>query len=96
MKDEATRESDLTRILNNKIYPRGSKINTPQGLMNIDNGSMGGTLWTFFYEKDNKSYYVDSFGGLPDKLLLQQLPKPITFHRFNYQDNNSNLYGTYC
>ena len=66
MEDEATRESYLTRSLNNKIYPRGSKIITPQGLLNIDNGSMGGTHWTFFYEKDNKSFYLDSFGGLPD------------------------------
>ena len=96
MKDEAMRESDLTRIINNKIYPGDSRIVTPQGLMNIGDGSMGGTHWTFFHEKDNKPYYLNSFAGVSEKFSLQQLPKPITFRRLNYQDNNSKLCGAYC
>ena len=38
---------------------------------------MGGTHWTFFIIKDNKSYYYDIFGGALDEFLLNQLPKPI-------------------
>ena len=57
---------------------------------------MGGTHWTCFYIKDNKSYYFDSFGGNPDKFLLQQLPKPIIYHNFKIQHINSMLCGSYC
>ena len=38
--------------------------------------------WTCFFIKDKKSYYFDSFGGSPDKFLLNQLPKPIIYHNF--------------
>ena len=41
---------------------------------------MGGTHWICFKMKDNKSYYLDSFGGTPDKFLLNQLPKPVIYH----------------
>ena len=35
---------------------------------------MGGSHWTCFRVKDNKSYYFDSFGGSADEILLNQLP----------------------
>ena len=73
-------ESQLQKIYNYNIYPRGSKIISDKGLVNIDNGSMGGSHWTCFIVKNNKSYYFDSFGVQPDKLLLKQLPKPIIYH----------------
>ena len=38
---------------------------------------------------DNKSFYFDSFGGQPDKLLLKQLPKPTINHKYKIQDINS-------
>ena len=41
-----------------------------------------GTHCTVFYVKNNKSYYFDSFGGQPDKYLLDQLTKPITYHNY--------------
>ena len=63
---------------------------------NIDNGSMGGTDWSCFIVKDNKLFYFDSFGGQPDKFLLKQLPKPITYHYYKIQDINSKLCGSYC
>ena len=47
------------------------------------------------YVKDNKSYHFDSFGGKPDKFLLNQLPKPIINHKYKIQDINSQLYGSY-
>ena len=34
---------------------------------------MGGSHWTCFIIKDNKSYYFDSFGGQPDKFLNNYL-----------------------
>ena len=48
-----------------------------------------------FYIKDNKSFYLDSFGRQPDKFLLNQLPKPITFHNYKLQDISNRLCGSY-
>ena len=62
------------------IYPKNSKIYSNKGFVNIDDGSQGGTLWTYFIVKDNKSYYFDSVGGQPDKLLLKEMKKPIIYH----------------
>ena len=70
-------ELNLRRVFNNPIYPRRSKIDSDKGFVNRDNGSQGGTHWTCFYKKDNRSYYFVSFGGQPDKFLLKQLTKPI-------------------
>ena len=57
---------------------------------------MGGSNWTCFIMKDNKPYYFESFGVQPDRFLLKQLPKPITYDNYKIQDINSNLCGTYC
>ena len=57
---------------------------------------MGGTHWTCFIVKDNESFYSDSFGGQPDKFLLNQLPKPIIHHNFKIKCINSNLCGSFC
>ena len=65
-------ESDLKRVYIYNIYPRDSKIITDKGFANIDNGSQGGTHWTCFYIKGNKSYYFDNNDGQPNKLLLNQ------------------------
>ena len=51
-------ESQLQKIYNYSIYPRDSKINSDRGFLNIYNGSQGGTHWTCFIVKDNKSYYL--------------------------------------
>ena len=66
-------ESEIQRVYSYHIYPRDSKIISDKGFVNIDNGSKGGTHWTCFIVKDNKSYYFDSFGGALDKFLLEQL-----------------------
>ena len=52
--------------------------------------------WTCFIVKYKKSYYFDSFGGAPDKILPEQLPKSITYHIYKIQDINSELCGSYC
>ena len=85
-------ESQLQKVYNYSIYPRDSKIYSDKGLVNIGNG----THWCCFIIKDNKSYYFDSFGGSPDKFLLNQLPKPIVYHHYKIQDINSKLCGSYC
>ena len=72
------------------------KIHSDKGFVNIDNGSQGGTHWTCFTVKEYKSYYFDSFGGQPDKFLLNQLPKPIKYHNHKIQDISSQLCGSYC
>ena len=87
--------SQLQKFYNYPIYPKKSKIQSDRGFINIDNGSRGGTHWTCFIVKDNKSYYFDSFGGQPDKFLLNQLPKPIIYHNYKIQDINSKLRGSY-
>ena len=76
-KNDTMNESQLQKIFNYPIYSRDSKIYSDKVFLNIDNGSQGGTHWTCFIIKDNKSYYFDSFGRPPDKYLLNQLPTPI-------------------
>ena len=96
LKNDTMNESQLQRIYNYPIYPRDSKIYSEKGFVNIDNGSQGGTHSTCFIVKDNKSFYYDSFGGQPDKFLLNQLPKPILYHNYKIQDIFSILCGSYC
>ena len=57
---------------------------------------MNGTQWTCFIMKGNKSNYFLSFGVQLDTFLLNEKPKPITYHNYKYQDTNSNLCGSYC
>ena len=47
--------SESQKVYNYSIYPRNSKIYSDKGFVNIDSGSQGGTHWTCFYIKDNKS-----------------------------------------
>ena len=94
LKNDTMNESELRRVYNYSIYPRDSKIFSDKGFVNIDNGSRGGSHWTCFYIKDNKSFYFDSFGGQPDKFLLNHLPKPIIYHNYKIQDKNSKLCGS--
>ena len=89
-------ERELQKVYNYPIYPRDSKIYSDKGFVNIDYGRMGGSHWVVFIVKDNKSFYFDSFGGAPDKFLLNQLPKPIIYHNYKIQDNDSKLCGSYC
>ena len=96
LKKTTMNESELQRIYKYPTYPSGSKIYSNNGFKNIDNGSQGGTHWTCFYIKDNISYYFDSFGGQPDKFLLNQLPKPIICQNYKIQEKISKLYGSYC
>ena len=96
LKNDTMNESQLQKVYNYRIYPRNSKIYFDKGLVFIDNGSMGGSHWTCFYIKDKKSFYFDSFGGQPEKFLLNQLPKPITYHNHKIQVTNSRLCGSYC
>ena len=86
LKNDTMNQSELQRVYNNDIYPRDSKIYSDKGFVNIDNGNMGGTHWTCFIIKENKSFYFDSFGGQLDKFLLNQLPKPILYHNYKIQD----------
>ena len=96
LKNDTMNESELQKIYNYPIYPRDSKLYPDKGFINIDIGRMGGSHWTCFISKDNKSYYFDSFGGQPDKFLLKQLRKPIIYHNYKIQDINSKLCGSYC
>ena len=96
LKNDTMNESQLQKVYNYPIYPRDSKIYSDRGYINIDNGSQGGTHWCAFYVKDKRSYYFDSFGGAPDKFLLNQLTKPIIYHNYKTQDINSQLCGSYC
>ena len=96
LKNDSINESQLQKIYNYPIYPRYSKIHSDKGFVDIDDRRLGGTHWTCFIVKDNKSHYFDSFGGQPDKFLLKQLPKPIIHHNYKIQDINSKLCGSYC
>ena len=73
LKNATMNESELQRIYDYPIYPRVSNIYSDRGFVKLDDGFQGGSRWTCFYIKDNKSYYFDSFGGQTDKFLLKQL-----------------------
>ena len=80
LKNDTMNESQLQKMCNYVLYPRDSKVHSDKGFVNSDNGSMGGTQWTCFIVKVKKSFYFDSFGGQPDKLLLNQKSQPILSH----------------
>ena len=96
LKNDTMNESELQKIYNYFIYPQDSKIHSDKRFVNIDKGSQGGSHWTCFIVKDNKSYYFDSLGGAPDNFLLEQLPKLITYHNHKIQDIDSKICGSYC
>ena len=96
LKNDTMNESQLQKIYNLPIYPRDSKIYSDKEFVNIDDRRMGGSHWTCFIVKKNKSYCFDSFGGQPDKFLLNQLPKPIIYHNYKIQSITSKLCGSYC
>ena len=70
LKNDTMKESELQKVYSYPIFPRDSKIYSDRCFVNIDDGSMGGSYWVAFIVKDKKSYYFDSFGGAPDKFLL--------------------------
>ena len=96
LKKDNMDESQLQKFYNYPIYPRSIKVYFDKGFVNLDNGSQRGTHWICFVVNNNKSFYFDSFGGQPDKILLNQLPKPIIYHNYKIQDINSKLFGPYC
>ena len=96
LKNDTMNESELQRDYNYPIYPNDSKAYSDKGFVTIDNGSQGGTLWTCFIIKDTKSYYFDTFEGHIDKILINHLPKPMIYHNYEKQDENSNFCGSYC
>ena len=60
LKNDTSNEFELQSAYNYPMYPRNSKKNSYKGFVNIDNGSTGGTQWTCFIVKNNKSFYFDS------------------------------------
>ena len=95
LKNDTMNESQLQRVYNYPIYPRDSRIYSDEGFVNTDDGTMGGSHWTCFKVKDEESFFFDSFGGTPDKFLLNQLPKPIIYHNYKIHDISSQLCGSY-
>ena len=95
LKDDTMNESQLQKIYIYPIHPRHSKMYSNKGFLNTDKRSQGDNHWVCFIVKDNFSYYFHSFGVQPDKFLLQQLSKPITYHNCTIQDINSKLCGSY-
>ena len=79
LKNDTMNESQIQKFYNYPVYPRDSKTLSDKGFISIDDRSQGGTHWTSFIVKDNKSFYFGSFGGKPDTFLLNQLPKPIKY-----------------
>ena len=96
LKNNIMNGKELHRVYKYPTYPRNSKRYSFERFVNIDNGSIRGSHWTCFVVKDNKSFYFDSFGGQPGKFLLNQLPKPTIYHKYEIQNINSRLCGSYC
>ena len=78
LKNDTMKESGFCKF---PIYPRDSKVYSDTTFVNIDNGSDVGTHWVCFIAKDKKILIFYSFGGHRDKILLNQLPKPINYHK---------------
>ena len=74
LKNDTMNESDLQKVNNYSIYPRDSKMFSDKRFVNIDNGFQGGTHWTCFIVKDNKSFYS----------LTQLEELVINFHSIRY------------
>ena len=55
LKNDSMNESELQKIYNFNIYPRGPKVITDKGFVNTDNGGMGGPHWTLFIVRDKRS-----------------------------------------
>ena len=53
LKNDTMNESDLQKINDYPINP----IYSDKGFVNVDDGKMGGSHWTCFIVKDNKSYF---------------------------------------
>ena len=70
LKNDTMKELQLQRLHNYNLYPRDSYLDSDKGFVNIDVGYEGGSHWTCYKVKDNKSYFFDSFGGQPGKFLL--------------------------
>ena len=96
LKSDTMNEFQIQRVYTYPIYQRDSKLYSDKGFVITDDGSQGGFHWTCFIVKDNKSYYFDSFGGQPDKFLLNHLPKPKIYHNYKIQDIKSELCGSHC
>ena len=95
LKNGTMNESQIQKMYIYPKYPTDSNRYSDKGFVNVDGGSQGGTLWTCLIVENNKSSYFDSFGGHPGKFLLNQLPKPITYHNYKIQDIFSKICGSY-
>ena len=95
-RNASKKDSELLKVYNYPSYLRDSKICSDKGFVNFDTDSMGGSHWTCFIVKNNKSFHLHSFGGQLDEFLPNQLPKPILYHKYEIQDKNSHLGGSYC
>ena len=93
LKNDTINESELQGFYNYPIYPGDSRLYSDRGFVNTDDGSQGGSHWTCFIIKVDNSFYFDSFGGQHDKILLNQLSKPIIYHNYKIEDINSYLCG---
>ena len=45
LKTETKNDSDLQRVYKYNIHPKGSKISSDRGFVNIDNRQTGGSHW---------------------------------------------------
>ena len=80
--NETMNERYLQRVYKYPIHPRDSKIFPTKIFVKVD--------------KMINQYFVDTFGGQPDKSLLQRSPKPLIFHNYKIPDSISSLISTYC
>ena len=61
LKNPTMKEPELQRVYNYPISRKDSKLYSDKGFVKFENGTLGGSHWTCFHVKNNKSYYFDSF-----------------------------------
>ena len=86
----------MGKFYSSSIDPRGSILTTNEGFLRADNGEQGGVHWTCSLIKDNERFYFDSYRGSPDKFVLKQITKLISYNKYKIQELNSRLCGRYC
>ena len=96
VKDDAVKENEIKKLTTFLFILEVLKIATNEETLKIDNRSMCGTHYSCFYLKNFESFYLGSFDGRFDEVLLKQIPKRITFHIFEWQDINGILCGAHC
>ena len=74
LNDKTMRKCEFRKINICPIHPRDVKMYSENWFVKLENGENCRSHLCAFYVKTNKTFYFDTFGGVPHKFLLSHLP----------------------